>query len=296
MAIVIDKGGFSRGFTQSILGGGSQTYVWDGYSYFPTYGYQGFDDTLSITDINLYQPKTTWDLTNYRLGQECLFFLSLLHNNGSTEETFQITYSWYDPDDNFLFLETLEYTLPAGYKSYFWYGVGVAIDNGTSRYNEVYKNGNYEIRLTGDVTATYTATVQNLDESKINYVSSTYKGYIWVEGDNICFISGDYYKIKINHDGTIYETGLENNAGEIWIPSSGDYLCYIDSSGNLRHTHVGDKYGTSSGWDSTVTTDNVGTINKGYMWVRDNWSFIYFINNDGYVVRLGPGYVYGDGP
>ena len=118
-------------------------------------------------------------------------------------------------------------------------------------------------------------------------------GSVWVDGQNIWFISGMCWENCIKNDGSDYgDVGIEH-AGTMWV-GSGDYLEYIDATGHHRRTHNGDPWGID-GHDRNSCC-NVGAANAGFMWDRDNWAFLYFINCNGQMIRMGNGFIYGNGP
>jgi len=294
--------GTARGYSLTHSGGSRDYYYWDGYSFFPTYGYQGFaQDNWDFDSPRLEGAKTSWNMTNYYCGHECQWILLLLEYDTSQNGYYYV--KWYDPDGNLLVSYTfsINRTVATGYshQTYAWVGMGMAIDNGDSRFDEIYMNGTYQVRVTGLVTATYNVGATNINTSRLDYYNTSDKGYIWVDGADLWMISGDKYKIKIRNDGGSYGSAGTENAGALWIPAistTKPYLCYVDENGTIRHTHVGDIYGTSGGWSTMDSTVNVGAANDGYIWMRNNWSFIMAVVSGGLKCRFGAGYLYGNGP
>ena len=303
MAIWVDSNsGTARGISLLKSDSSTDTYIWDGYSFFPTYGFQNFTTSGWVANgVSKYVSQSTWDMTDYYCGHECVLFV-FTYKFDSTQNGYYYI-KWYDPDGNLIYnsTRTINTIVPVGsrYQAWNWTGVGMAIDNGYSRVNEVYKDGVYQIKVTGLMTATYNFTINNINTSRLQVYSTDTIGSLWVEGDNLYMISGDAYKIKIKNDGSSYGYVNTTNSGHLWISdiiTTTPYLSYVDQSGYIRHTHTGDLYGTSASWATMDIKVNVGSANAGYLWMRTNWSFLMYVTVDGYKCRIGAGYLYGNGP
>ena len=286
---------YGSGICQQTVSYGIETYCWDGYSFAPSFCYQNWhNDSFCVNTPSLRNPHSTYDHTDYWPGHESLFhwtyfcfcdcFCGIMCNRT------------YDPCGNLQFTYSYFYnaSLPSGYYSQNWFWAGLGVND--SNIDEIYINGRYCTCVTTGTTGlpnfTTYACVCCLDTSKLAQHTGD-EGHIWVEGDNIWFI-GDRgsYAHCVKNDGSSTFVGLAH-AGSIWV-GTGDYLEYVDSSGYKRRTHVGDPYGICGA--ITCGCCDVGTANKGYIYVNSNWVFLYFVNCSGKLIRLGNGFVYGNGP
>lgn len=306
MAYLNSGTGIGRGGQWKGQSGNWCTYIWDGHSFFPTFSTNGIDyddwDHWVVGTPSVYSPKTQFYLDDYWPGNECaLFFLSIGTYEG---ESGYVYLDFYDPSGRIYFSATWFFpSRPYDASWWVWAGVGVGKDFFDGRPDEVCVNGTHGVSFDaldlGISPRSYVWEAHNLDLSKFNPVASNYSqtGNLWVEGEYLYFIDGMMgKKIRIKHSGhNLGDVGLAN-AGYIWVPASAERrLHYIDHNGIHRKTHVGDIYATYDYWEFFGGDINVGSSNAGYIWNYGGWAFLYFVDGDGYWVRLGAGYVYGDG-
>jgi hypothetical protein len=99
--------------------------------------------------------------------------------------------------------------------------------------------------------------------------------------------------MRIMHDGSSYGSAPAGSEGSIWIPSGGvKRIYYVDQNRTIRRTKLG--VTTRTQYDTSIG-GNVGTGNAGYIWIDyGDDHFLYCVASDGYVFRLGAGYLSGD--
>ena len=284
---------YGSGIRQQSVSVGWQNYCWDGYSFFPTYGYQGWvNDSFCVNTPSMLNTHSTYDHTNYYPGHESVFHWDFFCYCDCFCGI--ICHRFYDPCGNLVTNYSYWYNAspPPTYYSQTWFWVGWGINN--TSLDEIYINGRYCSCVTTGTTGLPSFTdyscVCCLDVCRLCHVYTP--GYVWVEGENIWFISGLCWQNCIKHDGSSTFVGTAH-AGSIWV-GTGNYLEYVDCSGYKRKTHVGDPYGVDGG--THYCCCDVGSGNKGFFWDRDNWAFLYFINCSGKMIRLGNGFIYGNGP
>jgi len=285
--------GYGSGIRQCTYPAGNiETYCWDGYSFAPSFCYQGWSNSsFYVNTPSLRNPHTNYDHTNVYPGTETVFHWTFF----CYCDCFcgGMCHLFYDPIGSLVSFYYYSYNScsPPGYynQNWFWAGWGV---NNTSCL-ELWINGQYcscVCSSTSLPSFTQYACVCCLDVARTTHIC--HPGTIWVEGENIWFVGGMCWAQCVKHDGSSTFVGTAD-AGSIWI-GTGNYLEYVDASGYKRRTHVGDPYGI--GGQITCGCCDVGTANKGYIWVRSNWAFIFFVNCSGKIVRLGNGFQYGNGP
>jgi len=290
MATVIKRSGTGEGVTYNP----GNTYIWNGHGFWPPMRDQGFDEgDYAYNTTVLYNADTSFDLTNFRPGYEVVLYLVVIETTSSPNSG-NYTMKFEDNSSNVLYTQTSSFNHPAdastSYESFAWIAIGCR----PSPYSEINYNGTYYAKTTGAVSETKSFTTSGLNTS-LNTLYSSDKGMIWVESTNIVFICQLGTVQSIQHDGSTYGSHSTSEAGKIWVPDGASglkYLCYIDSSGNERHTKEGTYYFDI--YDTSVTSTS--SANAGAISVSDspNWTSIKFVAADGNVVQLGQGYLYGN--
>jgi hypothetical protein len=263
----------------------SKTYVWFGHSFNPSFTDQGITgDWNGWASVSAYNARTAFDCTGLQTGNEVCMNVAIFDysgSGGSASETMTARNMDYGYD-----LFSMTFTLDAGYSQYAaWMGVGL-------RTSEIHENGNYRTICSGGASAYIDWTISNL--SYVFYYHPTWSGYTAVEGNFLSFYNGFGCEQNINHDGSSSYVGTAY-AGYVWISStSGDYhIYYVDSSGYIRKTKNGSKYRQYGASD--ITLGSTSTANAGYIWTDSaDDHFLYWIAQDGNIVRTGSGYISSD--
>jgi len=289
MSITTNTFGTGLGIT-----GSPGTYRWNGHAFNPTSdttdGYQTWDcfNVSSSSRPTLSGATSSFSLTNYKYGHEVA--LTLLAFTSSIDDNGTATITIYDPSSAVIGGPfSMDWSAGAGGWWYLWYGVGIKNDG---YYTEVTSNGtytsSYEITYNGggsSKTGSYNWTVTNIPTR----TSSSNVGALWVEGDNLCFMSAQDTKIVCANDGTSYATGI-SPTGNIWLETDGK-IAYVDSSGVKRMTKKGDRYGNPY-QGSTEVPSTPGSTFSGAIWASNSFddTYLMFISNNGVKYRLGVGY------
>jgi len=288
--------GYAQGITEQGVSHGWQTYRWTGYSFLPTFCYQNWcNESFCVNTPAMVGAGSMYDHTNFWPSNESVFHWDFYCWCNCFCGT--ICHRFYDPFGSLVTSYSYSYNeCPApGYYSQSWFWVGWGVNNAS--FNEIWVNGLYCSVVTGGTTGlggfTDYACVTNLDLTRLCRCSAR-DGAVWVEGDQLVMNSWGW-KLPIRNDGGNYGSVGASCAGAIWYPHTGNYLEYIDQNGFKRRTHVGDKWGVD-GYSLTGGSCNVGAGKEGIAWIRDFWAFMYFVNCSGDIIRLGAGYVYGNGP
>jgi hypothetical protein len=268
------------------------TYRWNGHSFNPTGdktdGYQTWNPwTESWDGVTRYLPVDSFNLGSMQQGNEVV--ASLIKFSTDIADWGIVTLRYKDPQGNILFTISYSWNMGAGYWYSVWAGVGIKGND----HNEIHENGTYSV----EYTITY-----NSDSSSVNgsasfdiydyptpvWVQWT-SGYIWVESDRLCFLCGDWYKIRCKHDGTDYGLIGTAYAGHFWLETNGK-IAYIDSLGHKRMTKKGDRYGWL-GYASEIPS-SPGVAYAGSIWASSDFNSYYLmiVSSDGVKYRIGAGY------
>jgi hypothetical protein len=271
-------------------------YRWHNHSFNPTSnisdGYQTWDFWGDPSDVYpgpvVYSAQSSFDLTGYQYGIELVMFVLKFQSDTADSGTF--SHIWKDPDGNTLNTFSGSWNCPgAGYWWYSWSGDGIKANG-----SEIHKNGTYTIQYSvtgnyGSLSGSVTFTVSNFPAA----TSSSNLGRIWVEGNHLCYICYQGYKIQLPTDGTgTYVDGTK--AGSVWMETNGK-IAYIDATGNKRSTKKGDRYGFD-GW-TTEIPGSPGTAHAGKIWVSNSSeadTYLVIISPDGNKYRIGAGAITGD--
>ena len=274
--------------------GNNHSYEPYGHSFNPSYT----ADWVAHINENLQAVSVTSaignpDLTGFYPGTEVITCLTVVYGPSSG---CSMTHNWKHPDGSIYFSFTYNFgVIGAG-------GWGFAFSyNGIkpplpafSEPGEIFSNATYSVDsivTDGGGTQTISFTTSNLDTSLLT-LHTGYDGSIWVEGNNICFISHMGTKHIIANDGE--DWGYVGNPGAIWVNNVGglSVLGYTDSNGHLRYTTTADLVGWG-GYDGLPSSGHT----PGYIWAQNNFNYTYlmFIDYLGNQARISQGYMFGSG-
>lgn len=281
-----------------------QTYRVNAHTFNPNTegGSNDYDESVSgsnRTDVRALNPKTDFDLTNFQPGHEVIMTINKLDGPDSNANGKTIGIDYEYPDGTVLFSSTDTVGQDLG-DNEFWFiwaytGLRPAA-RGDASNEEIHSNETYSTRVYADGYSDINTnhTMSNLDTSLFTLHLGK-EGYIWVEGENLAFISWMGTKHTMLHDGSNYGTPGSSKSGFVWIPnnSGAKYIEYVDANGTQRRTKLGDTMGWRGEDNMPLSTS---TSNKGYIWTCDgfNWHALMFINTDGDKVRIGNGYLNGN--
>ena len=266
------------------------TYRWNGHSFWPSYEAQGFVEGSYVWNtVSAYGQTTSFNCSGFQSGNEVVMFLNEIRWDAGYSGYW--TLSFEDAYGTELFSRDYSGTFdapPPGYESGLWAWIGIGVR--PQPWPELWRNGTYYAISTGVAPSSTTFTVSNIaSDTLVRHPGS--EGYMWVEGQNLCYICAMGTKVKI-----LAQPGGEVSVasqGYVWISNNSYRIYWVDATGVMRKSKLGDRYWTE-GWDEG--TEYVGTFSTGYTYVRSNpgWTELHYVAYDGYLVRHGPGYVNGD--
>jgi hypothetical protein len=291
MSIWLNIASTGFGVEYTDLGGTFRRYRWNAHSFWPSFNLQNYNDVSYEWDtLALYNPTTTFDLTNFQVGHEVVLYLIEIRWDSGYSGA--ITIEFEDNVGTTLYTATFNYDfaepLPGYIRGmYSWAAIGVR----PQPWPELYYNGTFYAKTSGIVTNTTAFTVNNLDTSVLTRYPGK-EGTMWVEGDYLWYIS----KIGCKHYVLPQPGGEQSTAspGSVWISNTDYRIHWCDQNGIHRKSKRGDKYWTE-GWNSG--TKFIGTDKIGYTFMRSSpgWTEFHYVAYDGYLVRHGPGYVHSSG-
>ncbi len=245
-------------------------------------------------NLEFINETNSYNLSGHRPGYEtahAFLFYKITNNTGSTYDVdTQLIGLWYHHDDSSIFpIANYNWvtSLPDGWSSSLWFGshIGIAgweIDSDGTYY--------YQSALSGNPSTSVLKT--NVSISNVpstTQLSSSKAGYIWVEGNDLCYIVANRWKHTM--EGTQVSTSPgTSKKGYMWIDTNNN-LCWVGDNG--RHYRCKWKIRQFESWysNSSTNTVNAGTSKKGYIWLDNEfgWSHISYIGNDGYKYLTGAG-------
>ena len=244
--------------------------------------------------FNYYNEATSFDLTGFSPGFEAMvgFVVFSVENTGATTYNINtlIRARWTDPSLNtinyFAYDVPWVYSLAPGDWTGYEFGGNVGVASW-----EIGGNGNYHFRssLTGvPDTATHDTPVTITNCPSTSMLPSGKEGYIWVEGDNLCYVNYNLWK----HSMIGLNVGYVdvNKAGYFWMDTS-SVLHWIGDSGD-EFIAEWEVQQFASTWSNSAThATNAGTSKRGYMWVDNEFgnTHLAYIGYNGYKFLTGAG-------
>lgn len=259
-----------------------------------------YDGSTFIRYVGNANPISTgysYNLSGFRPGYEICVGTAVYdaeNNSGSTYYLNSYIYNrWTDPSLNTLFWgsngDNFSSTLYPYYYSTLWSAANIGCADW-----EVAYSGTYHWRANGTGTPSFPTIDKSVTMSSVPSVATQgTAGYIWVEGDNLCFINANSFKhtmVGIN----IFNVPGASNAGFIWIDTINN-IHWVGSSGYEFVSAWKIKQFESIFSNGSPGTVYAGTSKKGYMWMDNQYGYTHlaYIGNDGYKYLAGAaGYPY----
>ena len=273
---------------RKVRSGTPLTYRTNGHSFVPAYEPQGWDEgTWDFGTVSTTSPTSTFNAANFQPGHELIHHVLVFRFN--TPQSGYIYAKWYNPDNELIWDPSylINQPVPPGptYELYIHQFIGI-------KDGEIDMDGAYRVDFSGLVSGSFIMTVNNLDTSLLTEHSTTDRGYMWIDGRNLRYISYMRHQQKMLYSGSTYGFAGVANKGHIWI-SNNDYRIYwVDENGYVRRSKIADHYGFLGAYSWPKSTSSA---NKGYTWMDNGWwDCIVFVAYDGQLCRAGNGYIYGD--
>lgn len=265
-----------------------ENYLWGGRSFNP-------EDNPVVSDwgnLGTQTPtKTSFGLSSCYPGHEALLSVVrgyFTENNGGM---YRIHFA-FERNGVELANNTYDYyTIPNASWTWWWFTIwaGIGITDYEIRNNSATESlvARYKVFRSDGTMILHEARaleIHGLDTARLSKYPSS-QGRVWVEGINLCYISGQSFKQVITGDNM----GITGKTpGGIWYePSDGNCLRYTDQYGTVRRTHAG--FTQDDGRGGLGSGQYRGTDKVGRIWAESAWHNVYlmFINASGYQVRLG---------
>lgn len=258
-----------------------------------------FGDTTTWTRYNgpvtHGSPGTSFNVSGFSPGFEIVVFSSIWdwENTGGSPVTISANlYSkWVDTDNSTTIAQGLNgyvfsYSLPASS----WieliasYNIGLAsweIDENSTYYTKSNATGTHSIpEVSTGITFSNVPSVTQLGTSK--------KGYIWVEGNDLCFVNANQWKHTIIGTFVSSLPGT-SKAGYMWIDTNN--LHWVGADGNDYRAPWKVKQFASYFSNSATGATYAGTDKAGFIWVDNEFgsTHLAYIAVDGYKYLCGSG-------
>lgn len=269
----------------------------------PNYFYDtGASDWVRTQGCWTYNTETTnYDLSGFVPGYEIC--------NGATIFDFDNTGSgtpynvdtdlycrWTDPSLNTLYWNANPYHFTYTVPAWDWYNYAIVGNIGCAGW-EITSNDTYHFRASavGDPTIAVSDTSVTITNCPSTArLGAGKEGYIWVEGNNLCYItggvSGDPYEWKHTMVGVDQgDTGSTNNKGYIWL--NGTLLEWVGSDGHKYSAAWAVQQFASIYSNGATGSVDAGVGNYGYLWVDNLFggTHMAYIGSDGYKWLTGAG-------
>lgn len=253
--------------------------------------YSGSTFVRYIGSADLISESYSYDLSSFRPGYEicvgtCVFDAE---NNGSSTYYINsyLNARWADPSLNTLWWllddQYWSQSLSPGYYTTTW-----AAGNVGCAAWEVAYSGTHHFRANGTGSPSFPTRDKSVSMTNVPSVATQgTTGYIWVEGDNLCFINANNFKHTIVGFNIFTAPGADK-AGYMWIDNINN-LHWVGYSGNEYVTIWKIKQFASSFSNGAPGTVYAGLTKKGYMWMDNQFGLTHlaYIGNDGYKYLVG---------
>lgn len=233
---------------------------------------------------------TSFDLTGLVTGWEVAVFMCGWHWEGPLSGTAYIYSEWRDENNVLMFTcvngDASEIDVASGYYQEHMYGCNQGIAGW-----EIDVAGNYRVRSwsTGVGAMGQQDTIIAFSNvPSTSQLGADKPGYIWIEGNNLCYIDANQWKHSIVGDKFYYVDTAK--AGYMWIDTN-NYLCWIGADGYDYKTKWKIKQFAST-WSNGPTNEvYAGTDKAGMIWVDDEFgqTHLSYIGYDGYKYLVGDG-------
>ena len=256
--------------------------VWDGSTFVR---YLGRADVIN--------ESYSYNLSGFSPGFEICVGLSVYDFENDGVDPYyintQMYQRWTDPSLNTIFWNTngdyFTSTLLGGYYSDIWYAANIGCAGW-----DVNSNATYHFRASCSGSPSIGTVDSGVSMSNVpstTQMSSDKAGYIWVEGNNLCYVNANLWKHTIIGDIWDYAGA---DPGYIWIDTD-NVIHWTGADGNDYQLKWRKKQFDSIFNNSATSTDYAGTSKAGIMWVDDEygWTHLSYIGYDGYKYVTGAG-------
>lgn len=237
----------------------------------------------------------SYDLSGFVPGYEICNNVSVydFENNESLDWSIDcyIYLKWYDTDGTsvlFTYINGyhLTYTLSPAY----WSSIYVSGNIGCAGW-EVGVSGTYYLKswTTGNPAITTVSTNISISNvPSVTQLSTSTSGYIWVEGNDLCYVNAQRWKHTMIG---VYVDSLPgtSNSGHIWL--DGTDLHWVGNNGFNYKAAWNIKQFTSYYSNSSTGSTFAGISKYGTLWVDNEFGLTHlaYIASDGYKYLTGAG-------
>jgi len=234
---------------------------------------------------------TSFDLSSFSPGFEVALFSTIWHWEDPTNGTGTLHQRWLYPDGSTMYdcLNgfSVPINTPVGGWTEYWYSCNQGIAGW-----EINASGNYEVESwsTGDGALASTKTTITLSNvPSTSQLGTSKAGYIWIEGNDLCFINANEWKHTII--GTDLGYVDSNKTGYMWIDNLDD-LHWIGGNGNKYRVPWKIQQFASTFSNGPTGETYAGTDKEGYMWVDNEFGYTHlsYIGHNGYKFLVGAGH------
>lgn len=254
-----------------------------------------------LGNANLIDESYSYDLTNFSPGFEICVGLSVFdweNNSGSPYNIDTLLYQrWTDPSVSVTLVQgvwdyPVIYTLPAGYYYTVWFAINIGVADW-----EVFYDDTYHYRASATGTPAISVVDKAVDFTNVpdtTQLGSGTEGYIWVEGNDLCYVCANQWKQTIvgTNVSSIFGTPGVSKAGALWMGES-PYICifWVGGDGNLYIPNWQVKQFASYFSNGPTNAVNAGTSKAGYIWMDSEFGYTHlgYISSDGYKYLVGSG-------
>jgi hypothetical protein len=236
-------------------------------------------------------PDTSFDLTGFFPGWEIVVFCCIWHWDGPVSGTAYLYSRWCNPAGSTIFncANGLGYALNVAseYWSEYWYGCNIGCAGW-----EVTSSGNYSVRSysTGaGAMSEQSTTIAFSNVPSTTQLAASRAGYIWVEGNDLCFVNANQWKHTIvGTDNGYVDT---EKSGFMWIDNS-NWLHWIGLDGHNYQVPWKIQEFASTWSNSSNDATAPGASYKGCIWVDSEygWTHLGYIGYDGHKYIVGSGH------
>lgn len=235
-----------------------------------------------------YGLATSFDLTGFVPGWEVAAFFCGWHWDGPLSGTAYAYSEWRDENNALMFTCANGVAVGLNIASGYWYEYIYGCNQGVAGW-EIDVAGNYRVRGWSTGTGALgqmdtTITFSNVPST--TQLGTDKPGYIWVEGNDLCFVCDSRWKHTITGDSQGYVNTTK--AGYMWIDTS-DYLHWIGNNGNDYRVKWKIQQFAST-WSNGPTNSQCGKT-PGFIWVDDEFgqTHLSYIGNNGCKWLVGSG-------
>ena len=207
---------------------------------------------------------------------------------------------WTLPDSTTTMFQGINGTLVSGtLAAGGWYEYAYSINTGVDS-DEISTNATYYHRIKATGTDTLSETTDgyaftNVPNISALTLSSTKRGYMWVDGALLHYVdggsdSGGGWNQAMSANFVSSSPGV-SKAGYIWISTVDNRLHWVGTDGNEYRATWAKKQFASSFSNSSTGTAGGGVAGPGYIWVDTEFGTTHlgYIANDGFKYLTGSG-------